>query len=114
MVLAALALVGTVVTALWFGGSGVEGSDDGGYDGWGPLTGQVAVVDGALPGDDLARALRRAVEVDGGVVGRMSCPDTATVGQDVTTVCHAVVDEYEWAMVVFFEDDDGRYTVLPL
>ena len=114
VVLAALALVGTVVSALWFGGSGIEGSDDDGYGAWGPLTGQVAVVGGALPGDDLAAAVRREVEIDGGVVERMSCPDTAAVGQNVTTVCHAVVDDYEWAMVVFFEDAGGHYTILPV
>ncbi|GAA1835914.1 hypothetical protein GCM10009714_16880 [Microlunatus capsulatus] len=112
MVLASLAMVGTVVSALWFGGSGIEGSSEDGY--WGPLTGQIAVDDGRVAGVDLAAAVRSHVESDGGQVGRMSCPDTAGVGQNVTTVCHGQVDDAEWAMVVFFEDTGGNFTILPV
>lgn len=110
VVLAALALVGVVVTALWTG-LGEGGDDDYGY---GPLTGQLAVRDGGVPGVDLAAAVRSEVEGDGGYVTRMNCPDTPRVAQNVTTVCHGVVDESDWAMVVFFEDTGGSYTVLPV
>ena len=32
-------------------------------------------------------------------------------GKGVVSVCHGTVDDEDWAVVVFFEDNDGRYTL---
>jgi hypothetical protein len=44
----------------------------------------------------------------------MNCPDTAKVGQGVVTVCHGVVSSSEYAIVVYFEDKDGHFTLDPI
>ena len=109
-VLAAAALAGVLGVIVWLVavGAPLPGEASGG-----PLTGQVAVRGTTLSGEDLASAVRQRIRDDGGDPSRMSCPDTAAVRQGVTTVCHGVIDEDDWAIVVFFEDSSGNYTLLP-
>jgi hypothetical protein len=82
----------------------------------GPLTGQLsqAPAGAALSGADLAAAVSGRIQQDGGDVSRMSCPDTAGVAQGVVTVCHGVISGSDYAIVVYFEDKQGRFTLEPL
>lgn len=112
LVLAAAALAGVLGVVVWLAAGGTPGGAGGG--GWAPLTGQVAARGGTLSGEDLATAVRQRIRDDGGSPTRMTCPDTARVAQNVTTVCHGVIDEDDWAVVVFFEDTSGNYTLLPV
>lgn len=81
-----------------------------------PLTGQLATsTHGArVTGDTLAEAVSARITDDGGDVSRMDCPQTPKVGQGIVTVCHGVIDHGDWAVVVYFEDADGRFTLQPL
>ena len=109
-VLAAAALAGVLGVIVWLVavGAPLPGEGNGG-----PLTGQVAVRRTTLSGEDLASAVRQRIRDDGGDPSQMTCPDTPAVYQGVTTVCHGVIDEDDWAIVVFFEDSSGNYTLLP-
>jgi hypothetical protein len=109
-VLAATALAAVFGVIVWLISAGppLPGGDFGG-----PLTGQVAVRGTTLPGADLASEVRQRIRDDGGDPSEMTCPDTPAVRQGVTTVCHGVIDEDDWAIVVFFEDSSGNYTLLP-
>jgi hypothetical protein len=84
--------------------------------GGGPLTGRLpAVTPGApLPGTALEKEVSARVGEDGGQVGRVTCPETRTIAQGAVTVCHASVDGADWAIVVFFEDAQGTYTLSPV
>lgn len=84
-----------------------------GGSGWGPTQGTVAPSAGrSLDGPTLAAEISRQVTDEGGDPEGITCPATVKVAQDVTTVCHGEVDGDEWAFVVFFEDAEGRYTLL--
>jgi hypothetical protein len=109
-VLAATALAGVLGVIVWLIAVGAPLPGDGPG---GPLTGQVAVRGTTLSGADLASAVRQRIRDDGGDPSQMTCPDTPAVYQGVTTVCHGVIDEDDWAIVVFFEDSSGNYTLLP-
>ena len=100
-----LALVAVVVVAV---------SSAGGARG--PLTGRVGEVrpGSVLAGAALSAEVTRLVEDDGGEVGRITCPDTAAVGPGVVSVCHGSISGEEWAVVVFFEDEAGSITLLPI
>lgn len=114
LVLSVLALLGVVAVAgLVLFGTGPNGV---GPDGSGPLTGQLAASTsgGPVAGAELSRAVSARIDQDGGDVTLMNCPDTAKVGQGVVTVCHGVVSSSEYAIVVYFEDRDGRFTLDPL
>jgi hypothetical protein len=112
LVLSALALLGVLaVAALVIFVTGPNSSGSGG-----PLTGQLAASTsgGPVAGTQLSRAVSTRIDQDGGDVTLMNCPDTPKVGQGVVTVCHGVVSSSEYAIVVYFEDEDGRFTLDPL
>ena len=44
----------------------------------------------------------------------MDCPDTRKVGQGVVTVCHGQIEGDDWAVIVYFEDELGSFTLNPL
>nr|WP_269778579.1 DUF4333 domain-containing protein [Microlunatus antarcticus] len=67
-----------------------------------------------MDGPALAAEIARQVRDEGGDPENVTCPATAQVAQDVTTVCHGDVDGDEYAFVVFFEDAKGDYTLLPI
>ena len=111
IVLASAALAAVLGVVVWLAATGGPLGDGGGYA---PLTGQVAPRGGAVSGEDLAAVVRQRIRDDGGSPTRMNCPDTPTVAHSTTTVCHGVIDEDDWAVVVFFEDSSGNYTLLPI
>jgi hypothetical protein len=49
-----------------------------------------------------------------GDVSDLRRPDTPSVAQNVTTVCHGMISGSAYAVVVFFEDASGRFTLLPV
>jgi hypothetical protein len=67
-----------------------------------------------VTGDTLARAVSARITQDGGEVSRMDCPETPRVGQGIVTVCHGVISLSDYAVVVYFEDEDGHFTLEPL
>lgn len=110
LVLSALALAGVLVLTVVLGVSGAFG---GGGDA--PLTGQLSASrTGALQGEALAQTLTQVISTDGGDVSDLRCPDTPAVRQGVSTICHGTISGSAWAVAVFFEDDQGRFTALPM
>lgn len=75
------------------------------------LEGEVAVVDKAVQGPELEKALTSTIEADGSLVGEMVCPARSQVGQGLVSVCHGSVDDWDWTGVVVFEDDTGTFIV---
>ncbi len=114
LVIALMALVGVVAVGLGLAAfSGAESGGGSGSDA--PLTGQLGTVpSGALRGADLAAEVTDVIADGWGDAADLRCPDTPAVGQDVTTVCHGTIGGEAWAVVVFFEDRDGRFTLLPV
>ena len=114
VVLSGVALLGVLAVAVWVlvatapadGNSGITG----------PLTGQLATSTGGgrVTGDALAEAVSARITQDGGDVSRMDCPETPKVSQGVVTVCHGVISLSDYAVVVYFEDKSGRFTLEPL
>lgn len=79
------------------------------------LTGRLAAPPaGPLPGSELAAAITEPLTDDGADVSQMRCPDTPRVAQGVVIVCHGTIDDSPWAVVVFFEDERGTFTLSPL
>jgi hypothetical protein len=110
LVLSLVALLLVLVVALVVVFAGAAFMEEGGE----PLTGQLSAPPaGPVTGDTLAKAVTDRITQDGGDVSRMDCPRTPKVGQGVVTVCHGVVDSTDWAIVVLFEDEDGRFTLIP-
>lgn len=113
LVLSAVALLGVLAVAvgLMFA---MAPADDGFSSG--PLTGQLSTSThgGGVTGDTLAEAVGDRITQDGGDVSRMDCPETPKVGQGIVTVCHGVISMSDWAVVVYFEDEEGRFTLEPL
>ena len=66
----------------------------------------------ASSGSALADEITTKLEDDGSEPEGITCPDTAKVGKDITTVCHGTDFGDEAAFVVFFEDDEGAYTLM--
>ena len=116
VVLGGLALLGVLLLGLYALTSTFLGSDDGsGSGGYEPTRGTIGPSSGAgLGGAELAGEISRQVRDEGGDPEGVTCPDTAEVAQDVTTVCHGDVDGAEYAFVVFFEDAKGDYTLLAI
>jgi len=111
VVLAGLALILALV-ALAVGASSASASDPGG--GYG-LRGIITPMNGrALTGPALAAEIVTTVSEDGGEPEGMTCPTTAKVAQDVTTVCHGSDYGASSTFVVFFEHDRGAYTLLEI
>jgi len=110
--LAGVALLGVLLLAVFVLATS---PDPGGSGGWGPTRGTVAPSSGSsLDGPSLAAEIERQVTDEGGAPEGITCPSTPKGAQDVTTVCHGDVDGEEWAFVVFFEDAEGRYTLLEI
>lgn len=111
-VLSALALVGVLAIAAWLVFTSPAG-DSGRTE---PLTGQLAKSPGgaALTGADLSTTITARIDQDGGNVTEMTCPRTAAVRQGVMTVCHGVISDSPWAVVVYFETAAGRFTLEPV
>lgn len=78
-----------------------------------PLTGKVPSVSPStsLLGERLSSEISVRLEDDGWIVDEVKCPTTPKVAQGVVSVCHATMDEGDWAVVVYFEDDQGTYTL---
>lgn len=112
LILALLALLGVLALAGWMFLSGIPllGETKS------PLTGKLPAVPtyGALAGARLAPAVSATVEQDVGVVSNLKCPETPRVAQGVVTVCHGSISGNAWSVVVFFENRDGQFTVLPV
>lgn len=112
LVMSAAALLGVLLIGAWllFSGAPLPGDDAT------PLTGQIASArpGSALPGAELSDAVRQRIEEDGGDVSGMACPQTPSVDQGVVTLCHGTISGASWAVVVYFEDAQGRFTLNPL
>jgi hypothetical protein len=67
---------------------------------------------GALPGGALSAELRMMIADEGGDVTDLRCPNTAAVAEGIVTVCHGTISGASWAVAVFFEDRQGRFTAL--
>lgn len=106
LVVAVVSLLGMLLMAAAMFGGGSAG----------PLTGTVPSVTAgsALSGEALASAVSVRIEDDGGQAEGMTCPETPKVEQGVVTVCHGQIDGEDWAVIVFFEDATGKYTLDPL
>jgi hypothetical protein len=78
-----------------------------------PLTGKVPGVSRSmsLSADRLSSAVSVRMEDDGWFVDEVTCPATPKVAQGVVSVCHATMDDGEWAVIVYFEDEQGTYTL---
>jgi hypothetical protein len=113
VVLSAVALLGVLAVAFLVLVM-TEPADEGASTG--PLTGQLPASPhgGQVTGDTLAAAVSARITQDGGDVSRMDCPATAEVGQGIVTVCHGVISQSDYAVVVYFEDKDGHFTLEPL
>ena len=99
------------------GSYALGGAASGAFAGGGnaPLTGQLtSAPTGTLRGADLVDQLTDVIRSDGGDVGDLRCPDTPSVAQGVVTVCHGTISGGAWAVAVFFEDGQGRFTALPM
>jgi hypothetical protein len=112
LILALLALLGALTVGGWMflSGTPLLGVTNS------PLTGKLPAVptNGALAGASLAPAVSAAVQHDVGKVSDLKCPDTPRVAQGVVTVCHGSISGNQWGVVVFFENRDGQFTLLPL
>ncbi|HEX8972052.1 DUF4333 domain-containing protein [Oryzihumus sp.] len=109
LVASLLALLGVLLIAGFLFLNGSSGPS-------GTLTGQVTLsrTGGPLAGRDLSSTVGTVVAHDGGDVTGMRCPATPRVDQGVVTVCHGTISGETWAVVVFFEDPTGRFTLSPL
>jgi uncharacterized protein DUF4333 len=117
LVLSLVALLGVVVIALLLMADGASVPDEGeGVRSGGPLTGRVPNLSAgaALRGTVLAASVTDRIHIDGGDVSDMTCPDTPRVDQGVVSVCHGWIDDEQWAVVVYFEDDGGKFTLEPI
>lgn len=114
--LSGLALLGVValgVVVLVAGGASLADRLDGGGSAPAP-TGSVEgqLLSGAVSGTTLAQTATEVLERDGADVTKITCPATARVDTGLSTVCHGEVDGEDWAVIVFFEDSRGRFTLL--
>jgi len=64
------------------------------------------------PGALLADEVSRVISNDGGDVGSITCPDTSDVKAGVASVCHGLVDGFESAITVTFQDGVGHFTLV--
>lgn len=110
IVMSALALLGVIALAA---SVALSGALDAGAAA--PLTGQLdPAPSGPLRGDTLVDNLSEVIRNDGGDVSDLRCPDTPSVQQGVVTLCHGTISGAAWAVAVFFEDSQGRFTALPM
>lgn len=78
-----------------------------------PLTGQLSEVPNGrqVAAADLTAEIRERLEEDGWLVEDMRCPQVTGLAQGTVSVCHSTMDDGEWAVIVFFEDAKGTYTL---
>ncbi len=78
-----------------------------------PLTGQLSEVPNGrqIAAEDLTGEITDRLEEDGWIVEDMRCPQVSGLGQGTVSVCHASLDDGDWAVLVFFEDSKGTYTL---
>jgi hypothetical protein len=107
LVLSSLALLGVILALVLFLGGGGGG-------GGGPLTGKLPTTTAGVRGADLEDVVTKRISDDGGDVEAMRCPDVASVAQGVVAVCHGSISGDEWAVIVYFEDAQGHYTLDPI
>ncbi|NYH88710.1 DUF4333 domain-containing protein [Actinopolymorpha rutila] len=106
LVLSSLALLGVIVMlVLFLGGGPADG---------GPLTGKLTTTTAGVRGADLEDVVTNRITDDGGDVEAMRCPDVASVNQGVVAVCHGTISGDQWAVIVYFEDAQGHYTLVPV
>lgn len=110
LVLSSLALIGVILMLVLFLGGG---PGDGGPL-TGKLTGKLATTTAGLRGADLEDVVTNRITDDGGDVETMRCPDVASVAQGVVAVCHGSISGDQWAVIVYFEDAQGHYTLDPI
>jgi hypothetical protein len=111
VILGAMALVVAVVALVVGGMSALGGGAGGGYG----LRGTIAPAKGsAVTGPALAAEIATRVTQDGGDPEGITCPATAKVTRDVTTICHGLDWGLDTTFVVFFEDETGSYTLLEI
>jgi hypothetical protein len=111
-ILSVVAVIGVLVlavTSVATGGALLGGPGE-------TLTGQLAPLAAPpkLPGAALDQVVTDVINRSGGDASGMTCPDTPAVAQGVVTVCHGFIDDDGWAVVVFFEDAAGRFTLQTL
>jgi hypothetical protein len=111
LVIAALSLLDVAVIARLLIAGPLGTSESGG-----PLTRKLPqpVAAGTLSGGDLSKAVSARINQDGGDVSRRDCPATPKVTQGVVTVCHGAVSGSDYAVVVYFEDELGHFTLNPI
>lgn len=102
--LALLVAVGTLVFVI-----AASGAFDSSYD----LTGTAPqVVDGQpYSGARLAAELERVLTDDGSDVGTLTCPETASIDSDASTVCSGDVDGWQERLTVDFQDGEGHFVL---
>lgn len=78
-----------------------------------PLTGQLSSVPngGQVTAADLTGEIADRLEKDGWLVEDMRCPQVTGLAQGTVSVCHATLDDGDWAVIIFFEDSKGTYTL---
>nr|WP_238344779.1 DUF4333 domain-containing protein [Actinopolymorpha cephalotaxi] len=103
LVLSSLALLGVIVLLVLFVGGGPGGG--------GPLTGKLTTTTAGVRGADLEDSVTNRITDDGGDVETMRCPDVASVVQGAVAVCHGSISGDDWAVIVYFEDAHGHYTL---
>lgn len=77
-----------------------------------PGTAPQVVAGQPYPGKLLQDEVARVISGDGGDVKSMTCPETAAVDTKAVAVCHGVVDDFDSAVTVTFEDGLGHFTLL--
>lgn len=113
LVVSGLALLGVLGLTVWAFGDGHAGLPMEDMAPPPPLTGQLAPAGSgdAVSSDDLTAEITERMEQDGAWVEDMRCPGVPRVAQGVVSVCHSTMDDAEWAIIVFFEDSEGSYTL---
>jgi hypothetical protein len=109
LILSLVAMLGVVAVGVGLfltSGYGTPGDDT-------VLSGHLAQAPGTDPvsSDDLAEQVSSVVEDDDWSVDQMSCPMTPRVRQGAVTVCHAQIEGDTWAVLVVFEDAQGRFVL---
>lgn len=114
LIASGLALLGVIGLAFWTlaGQTGGLPADDFGSPP-APLTGQLPSVPNGkkVSSEDLTDEITQRLVDDGWYVEDMRCPQVTGVGPGTVSVCHGTMDDSEWAVIVFFEDARGSYTL---
>jgi hypothetical protein len=116
LITSGLALLGVIGLLTWtFAGpsAGLPPADEFGPPP-APLTGQLPSAPNGrqVSSEDLTDEIAQRLEDDGWVVAELACPQVTGLGPGTVSVCHGTMDDdSEWAVLVFFEDAKGTYTL---